>query len=102
MKVHELKCWSEYFRALSRPEPRKRKTLEVRRNDRDYKVGDYLVLREYDPKTEKYLDNIQVFLVSHIVAEPFMTEGLIAMSLYAPSCAEVKDILDFRERAGRV
>ena len=42
--IHELKIKREYFDAVANY----KKTFEVRRNDRDFKVGDYLGLNEYD------------------------------------------------------
>lgn len=45
MKSHELKVWPTQFRALLAGS----KTHEWRRNDRDFAVGDELILEEYDP-----------------------------------------------------
>lgn len=45
-KVHHLKTWPDYFAAVRRGS----KTFEVRTNDRDFQVGDLLVLQEYDPQ----------------------------------------------------
>lgn len=45
MRTHTLKTWPSFFAAIERGE----KTFEARRNDRDFGVGDILVLREYDP-----------------------------------------------------
>ena len=42
MKTHELKILPEYFEAVISG----RKQFEIRKNDRDYKVGDQLILRE--------------------------------------------------------
>lgn len=42
MKIHELKILPEYFEAVTS----ERKRFEIRKNDRDYKVGDQLILRE--------------------------------------------------------
>ena len=42
---HVLKTWPEHFEAVRDG----RKRVELRRNDRDYRVGDVLVLCEYDP-----------------------------------------------------
>lgn len=42
--THELKILSEFFEAVTSG----RKQFEIRKNDRDYKVGDQLVLREVD------------------------------------------------------
>ncbi len=43
MKTHELKILPEYFEAVSDGT----KTFELRNNDRDFKVGDILILKEY-------------------------------------------------------
>jgi hypothetical protein len=42
---HELKCWPPYFEDIRSG----RKNFEVRVADRDFKPGDILLLREYDP-----------------------------------------------------
>lgn len=43
--VHELKVWPEFYKALDS----RTKEFEVRKNDRNYRVGDVLWLREFDP-----------------------------------------------------
>ena len=50
MKTHELKSWQEFFEAVLQGE----KTFEVRYNDRGYRVGDMLRLREWNGKTGQY------------------------------------------------
>jgi len=45
MKIHTLKTWPEYFEAILNGT----KTFEVRKNDRNFKVGDRLDLIEFDP-----------------------------------------------------
>lgn len=45
-KLHHLKCWPEPFVALLSGD----KTAEFRKDDRDYRVGDTLVLQEWNPK----------------------------------------------------
>mgnify|MGYP002507148067 CR=1 FL=1 len=42
MKTHELKILPEFFEAVISG----RKQFEIRKNDRDYKVDDQLILRE--------------------------------------------------------
>jgi hypothetical protein len=48
--VHELKTWPEPFGAMSRGEKR----YEVRVDDRGFRVGDLLHLREWEPATQAY------------------------------------------------
>ena len=43
--IHDLKIWTCFFDDVAEG----RKTCELRRNDRPFRVGDYLVLREWDP-----------------------------------------------------
>jgi ASC-1-like (ASCH) protein len=42
--IHELKIDPEYFAAVRNGE----KQFELRRNDRNFSIGDYLALNEYD------------------------------------------------------
>ncbi|MBO4889871.1 MAG: DUF3850 domain-containing protein [Lachnospiraceae bacterium] len=43
-KIHELKILPEYFRAVTNRE----KQFELRKDDRNFKVGDLIVLKEWD------------------------------------------------------
>ena len=51
--THELKILPEYFEAVTS----ERKQFEIRENDRDYKVGDLLILREYDIWVDEFTGN---------------------------------------------
>lgn len=62
MTVHELKIWPDSFAALVAGD----KKAEFRENDRDFRVGDVLVLKEWVPRryaltkrmeTESYIDH---------------------------------------------
>lgn len=53
-RTHELKCWPEHFAAVRRRE----KLFEVRFNDRDYRAGDTLILREWIPP-ERWIEQYQ-------------------------------------------
>lgn len=48
MKTHELRTWPVYFRAIQQG----LKTFEARKDDRGFKEGDALLLREYDPEED--------------------------------------------------
>lgn len=63
MKIHELKTWPEFFADIAA----NRKTFELRRDDRGFKVGDTLELREYDPKTKSYTGRMVFRSVKHLL-----------------------------------
>lgn len=48
MAIHKLKIDSKYFDAVLKGF----KTFEIRKNDRNFKVGDKLILQEYDPEKQ--------------------------------------------------
>lgn len=48
--THDLKTWPAFFADVLSGH----KTFEVRRNDRDYRAGDLLRLREWSPDTQAY------------------------------------------------
>lgn len=48
--THALKTWPEYFDAIVS----EKKTFEVRKADRDFAVGETLLLQRFDPLTGKY------------------------------------------------
>jgi len=64
VRVHELKSWPALFEALSAGS----KTHELRRNDRDYKVGDVLLLREYNPDAGQYTSRQIRVVVTYITS----------------------------------
>ncbi len=48
MKTHFIKTWPAYFERVLEGQ----KAFEVRKNDRDYQVGDILVLEWFDPELQ--------------------------------------------------
>lgn len=48
--IHKLKIQTIFFKDVEK----RIKTFEVRNNDRSYKVGDILILKEYDPINKEY------------------------------------------------
>lgn len=61
--VHELKTWPEYFKAIEDG----RKNFEVRYNDRNFQVGDTLILQEYDPDKKRFTGEWERRIVSYIL-----------------------------------
>lgn len=62
MTTHELKIWPEHYE----PVKRKIKKAELRENDRNYQVGDTLVLRCWDRVKEEYTGKSVVREVTHV------------------------------------
>ena len=62
-KIHEIKCWPEYFEALLTG----RKEFEVRINDRYYFIGDLLRIEEWNPKTEEYTGRHILKRITYII-----------------------------------
>ena len=78
MNVHELKTWPEYFQAIIDGI----KPFEVRKNDRDYQVGDILLLREYDPIISEYTARDILVEVTYILdKKPFAPDGYVIMAI---------------------
>lgn len=50
MTTHYLKCWPIFFFEVASG----MKTFEIRKNDRDFRVGDIIVLQYWDPLTKDY------------------------------------------------
>ena len=53
MNIHELKTDPKYFQAVNYGS----KKAEIRNNDRDYQVGDILVIRAFDREANQYVTN---------------------------------------------
>jgi ASC-1-like (ASCH) protein len=63
MTTHHLKTWPEYFDAIARGD----KNFEVRYNDRDFQVGDVLVLQEWKPETELFTGKELSRIVTYVL-----------------------------------
>src|SRR3989344_7127532 len=62
--VHEVKSWPHLFTAIAED----RKSHELRINDRNYAVGDVLVLSEFEPKLERYSGRSMKVEVTYITS----------------------------------
>lgn len=75
--THDLKVVPPYFDDVVSG----RKKFEVRKNDRDFRVNDYLVLREYIE--DKYTGNNVGAFVKYVLHGPAfgIEEGYVVMSI---------------------
>lgn len=64
--THRLKCWPEFFAKIRSREKR----FEARKNDRDFRVGDTLLLLEWNPQTGQYTGEVERARVSYMLAGP--------------------------------
>jgi len=63
---HDVKCWPEYFEAMRVGD----KPFDLRFNDRDYQVGDSVLMREWSPE-EGYTGRESANTITYILAGPF-------------------------------
>jgi len=78
-KVHELKCWPEHLeRVINKIKP-----FEIRKNDRDFQDGDYLLLREFFPELEgRYGSKMALVKVLWVFDDPrFCKDGFVTMGI---------------------
>lgn len=78
-KTHELKCWPEYFREVFLGH----KTFEIRKNDRDFQIGDTIILNEYEPFTKQYSGDKIARRVTYILegGEFGIEKGYVVMAI---------------------
>lgn len=63
MATHNLKCWPEFYVEVRSG----RKTFEVRKDDRGFKVGDVLILECWDPVAKDYTGDFFPVRVNYIL-----------------------------------
>jgi hypothetical protein len=62
---HNVKSWPQFFERILSGE----KTHELRRNDREYCVGDLVRLQEYDQNREEYTGRELKVRITYITSE---------------------------------
>lgn len=63
MAEHDLKVWPKFYDDVLY----RRKRFEVRKNDRNYQVGDILRLRRFDPDKNDYTGGECLRLVTYMM-----------------------------------
>ena len=79
MTIHDLKCWPGPFQATIDA----RKLHEFRRDDRGFKDGDLLLLREWEPNRADYTGRMLIVRVTYLSRGPEwdIPEGHVVMSV---------------------
>lgn len=81
MTEHKLKIKSEHFSDVIN----KTKTAEIRYNDRNYQVGDILILNEID-SLGNFTGNNCVVIVTHVLDDnQYLQTGYVMLSFRMPS-----------------
>lgn len=77
--VHELKIWKEYFDEVFMG----RKTFEVRKNDRNFRKGDILILKEWDNEKQEYTGRQMARCIYYILngGQFGVENGFVVMSI---------------------
>ncbi|MEI2365753.1 ASCH/PUA domain-containing protein [Niallia circulans] len=76
MVMHHLKIQPEYFDSVSKGT----KSFEIRKNDRNYKVGDVLLLQEYLPSESKFTGRVIDRKITYIT-DYAQQEGYVVMGI---------------------
>ena len=75
---HEIKIDTKFYARVADGQ----KTFEIRKNDRDYQVGDVLCMREYDPKGEYYIDHSHMLIANIVYMSTFQQkEGYVVLGI---------------------
>ena len=76
---HRLKTWCEYFELVKKGE----KNFELRKNDRNFKSNDILILQEYDPNKSEYTGRELTKKVGYILegGQFGLEEGFVILQL---------------------
>jgi hypothetical protein len=74
--IHTLKTWPTYYAAICDG----RKRFELRRDDRDFQVGDCLVLQEWEPDRQVYTGEMRSMRVTYRTTV-FMCDGFVALGI---------------------
>jgi len=78
-RVHHLKSWPGYYWAVYG----QAKTFEIRKNDRDFRVGHVLELQEWDPIREIYTGQQLRAEITYMISDlvPGIEEGYCALGI---------------------
>lgn len=77
--IHYLKTWPPYFEEVYQG----KKNFELRKNDRNFQIGDILVLQEWTAETEQYTGREIAKKVEYVLegGSLGLEEGYVIMAL---------------------
>lgn len=76
--LHALKTEPVFFEDIKSGA----KTFEIRKADRPFKVGDTIVLQEFDPEKEEYSGNEWTGLITYLMDDPaFVKKGFCILGI---------------------
>jgi hypothetical protein len=83
--IHDVKSWSHFFQAIKSGA----KVHDLRKNDRNYNIGDIMLFREYDFVGGKYTGNTLEAVITYITdnrvpcafSSAVLSEGYCILSL---------------------
>lgn len=64
IKIHYLKSWSNLFKEAIA----ERKAFDLRKMDRDFRIGDGVCLEEFDPEKQEYTGQNAFFTITYITS----------------------------------
>lgn len=78
---HLLKCWPQFMPRIASGQ----KTFEIRKNDRDYQVGDTLRLYEHNPDTDIQWDyhgrHPQIRAEIIYISQAYQKDGYVVLGI---------------------
>ncbi len=101
MRIHILKTWSPWFEATRDG----KKPWELRLDDRNYRVGDFLVLRQFTPEwgdgepgsgehpPGRWGNEYVVMRVEWVIAEGFVPPGYVMLTITDATDQEFVEVM---------
>ena len=74
--IHKLKIESKYFEEVHTG----KKSFEIRKNDRNFQVGDILILKEYKPEVQEFTGEFLKRKVTYIT-DYAQQDGFVVMAI---------------------
>ena len=101
MKTHILKQWPVYFQEVIEG----KKKFEFRKNDRDYQVGDTIILKEWEPNLKTRLgeytgrESVDFSITSVLTDMQFsIPQGYIVFSIIPSKEYITQNLIDVMDR----